>query len=68
MPRIYFGTNVFSNLRVNAKPKYQLLNKLIEERKDRLSLYFSIAHIRDKRKDQSGYSGWLKFLAENPSR
>lgn len=58
MPRIYFDTNVFSNLRVNAKPKYQLLNKLIEERKGRLSLYFSIAHIRDKRKDQSGY----KFL------
>lgn len=58
MPRIYFDTNVFSNLRANSKPKYQLLNELLEERKDRLSIYFSAAHIRDKRKDYSEH----KFL------
>ncbi|MBB5645910.1 hypothetical protein [Pedobacter cryoconitis] len=58
MSRIYFDTNVFSNLRINSLPQYQTLNQLIVERKDRLSVYFSIGHIRDKRKDQSDY----KFL------
>lgn len=58
MPRIYFDTNVFSNLRINTQPKFQLLNKLLEEREGRLSIYFSIGHIRDKRKDNSEY----KFL------
>lgn len=58
MPRIYFDTNVFSNLRINGLEKYQTLNRLIDERKGRLSIYFSIGHIRDKRKDQSDF----KFL------
>lgn len=58
MPRIYFDTNVFSNLRINTQPKFQLLNKLLNERSDRVSIYFSVGHIRDKRKDLSEY----KFL------
>jgi hypothetical protein len=51
MPRIYFDTNVFSNLRNNKEEKFQQLNQLLEIYKDRLSFFFSYAHIRDKRKD-----------------
>lgn len=58
MARMYFDTNVFSNLRANTLPQFQLLNKLLDERKGRLSIYFSVAHIRDKRKDHSEF----KFL------
>jgi hypothetical protein len=58
MPRIYLDTNVFSNLRANSLPKFQQLNRLLDARKGRLSIYFSIAHIRDKRKDYSEH----KFL------
>lgn len=51
MPRIYFDTNVFSNLRNNKEEKFRQLNQLLEVYKDRLSFFFSYAHIRDKRKD-----------------
>lgn len=58
MPRIYFDTNVFSNLRMNEAEKFKRLNQLINERKGRVSFFFSNAHIRDKRKDKSDF----KFL------
>lgn len=53
MSRIYIDTNVFSNLRANSQPKFQSFNRLLTERKDNLSFFFSSAHIRDKRKDLS---------------
>lgn len=58
MSRIYFDSNVFSNLRINNDPKYQQLNLLLSEYKKNLSIFFSHAHIRDKLKDSSEY----KFL------
>jgi hypothetical protein len=51
MPRIYFDTNVFSNLKSNKEVKYRELAILIKKYHKRLSFYFSYAHIRDKKKD-----------------
>ena len=58
MPRIYFDTNVFSNLRSNSNPLYQEFNNLIRQYKNNLNIFFSIAHIRDKKKDKTDF----KFL------
>ncbi|MEO6520537.1 MAG: hypothetical protein ABIN91_02595 [Mucilaginibacter sp.] len=55
MARVYFDTNVFSNLRANKDAKFQELNNLLKIYQLKLSFYFSIAHIRDKRKDSSDF-------------
>lgn len=55
MPRIYFDTNVYSNLRINQLPVYQEANHLLQLYQHRLSFYFSAAHIRDKRKDHTSH-------------
>lgn len=55
MPRIYFDTNVYSNLRADRVQVYKDTNLLLNLYQNRLSFYFSIAHIRDKRKDQTTY-------------
>lgn len=52
MTRIYFDSNVFSNLRKNVEPNYQQLNKYIKVYKPNLSFLFSHAHIRDKKNDK----------------
>ena len=51
MKRIYFDSNVFSNLRRNERPEYIELNKLLNQYQHNLSFFFSDAHIRDKKKD-----------------
>lgn len=53
MLRIYLDTNVFSNLKSNKTEIYQAINKLLLEYKDNISVFFSQAHIRDKRNDTS---------------
>ncbi|WP_127132493.1 hypothetical protein [Pseudoflavitalea rhizosphaerae] len=53
MSRIYFDSNVYSKLRNNQTNQYKLLNKLLNQYKDNLSFFFSIAHIRDKKRDIS---------------
>jgi hypothetical protein len=53
MSRIYFDSNVYSKLRNNQTEQYKLLNKLLDEYKDNLTFFFSIAHIRDKKNDIS---------------
>lgn len=55
MPRIYFDTNIYSNLKANRQPVYQELNRLLAIYGSRLSFYFSCAHIRDKRKDHTDH-------------
>jgi len=55
MARIYFDTNVFSNLQSNKDAKFQELNAQLDIYKKKLSFYFSYAHIRDKRKDLTDY-------------
>lgn len=55
MPRIYFDTNVYSNLRADKAEVYRDANQLLNLYQNRLSFYFSTAHIRDKRKDQTTY-------------
>lgn len=51
MPRIYFDTNIYSNLKGSLDTKYRELNRLLLEYQPVLSIYFSYALIRDKRKD-----------------
>ena len=58
MSRIYFDSNVYSNLRNNTTALYCELNDLLKIYKDNLTFFFSHAHIRDKKKDLSDY----KFL------
>ena len=53
MTRIYFDTNVFSNLKKNQHSLYQELNKLIEHYRDNVSYMFSHAHVRDKKNDET---------------
>ncbi len=53
MARIYFDSNVFSNLRKGEEPKYLLMKEAIEKYKNNLMFFFSHAHIRDKRKDRT---------------
>jgi len=53
MPRIYFDTNVFSNLKSATKEEYRLMNEMIKAFTLNLSFVFSPAHIRDKKKDKS---------------
>jgi hypothetical protein len=51
MARVYFDTNIFSNLKRNSDPVSVQLNQDIEKFKRNLSFVFSPAHIRDKRRD-----------------
>lgn len=51
MPRIYFDTNVFSNLKSAKDERFKDLVLLLQKYGQRLSFYFSYAHIRDKHKD-----------------
>ncbi len=51
MPRIYLDTNIYSYLKGSADSKYRELNRLLLEYQPVLSIYFSYALIRDKRKD-----------------
>jgi hypothetical protein len=53
MSRIYLDSNVFSNLRDPKDFPHLLLSELLEKHKDNISLFFSHAHIRDKRNDAS---------------
>jgi len=53
MTRIYFDSNVYSNLRRNEKQEYQLLNHLINRYRHSLTFFFSDAHVRDKKRDTS---------------
>ena len=55
MARIYFDTNVFSNLQNNSAGSFQLLNNYIELYKSNLSFFFSHAHIRDKKNDKTNF-------------
>ncbi|NJI73215.1 hypothetical protein HCX49_08355 [Sphingobacterium kitahiroshimense] len=55
MARIYFDTNVFSNLRRNEVDAFQALKNRITELDHSLSFFFSVAHIRDKEKDKSDF-------------
>lgn len=55
MARIYFDTNVFSNLKNNSTEKFQLLNQYIKGSKTSLSFFFSHAHIRDKLSDKTDH-------------
>jgi hypothetical protein len=57
MSRIYLDSNVYSKLRNNQSEQYQTLNKFLDQYKENLSFFFSIAHIRDKKNDVSD----LKF-------
>jgi len=51
MPRIYLDSNVFSNLREPKDPAHQLLKERLESFKGNITLFFSHAHIRDKKRD-----------------
>jgi len=55
MPRIYFDTNVFSNLKTDKEEPFIEINRLFKTYKNILSFYFSVAHIRDKKKDLTNY-------------
>ncbi|MCQ6960398.1 hypothetical protein [Mucilaginibacter aquariorum] len=51
MPRVYFDTNIYSKLKSAQEPDFQEAARILEIYQKRLSFYFSVAHIRDKRKD-----------------
>lgn len=51
MPRVYFDTNIYSNLKGSTDNKYRELDDLLQQYKSVLSIYFSYGLIRDKRKD-----------------
>jgi len=53
MPRICFDTNIFSGLLSLREQRFIHLNELLADKKERLSFYFSHAHIMDKLKDPS---------------
>ncbi|HEY9196150.1 MAG TPA: hypothetical protein VIM77_07785, partial [Mucilaginibacter sp.] len=55
MPRIYLDTNVFSNLKNDKDSRFHELNDLLKIYKKKLSFYFSVAHIADKRKDKTDF-------------
>lgn len=55
MARIYLDSNVFSNLKVAKDESHRILAELLEKYKDSISLFFSHAHIRDKKKDASDH-------------
>jgi len=53
MPRIYLDSNVFSNLRDPKDQAHLLLKDKLETYKHNITLFFSYAHIRDKKNDTS---------------
>jgi hypothetical protein len=55
MARIYFDTNVFSNLQKGQTSVFMEILRLIRLYKPNLSFFFSPAHIRDKRKDLTNH-------------
>ncbi len=60
MARIYFDSNVYSNLRNNRVKKFIALNQALEKYKNNLLFVFSHAHIRDKISDLSDFK-YLDF-------
>jgi hypothetical protein len=64
MTRIYFDTNIFSNLESNTGEVFQQLNQALKLYKQNLSLIFSPAHIRDKRKADERKIEYFKFIEE----
>jgi hypothetical protein len=69
MSRIYFDSNVFSNLRKREQPKYMALKEAIEKYKNNLIFVFSHAHIRDKINDTSNFKfedfAYMKDLVDD---
>ncbi len=55
MARIYFDSNVYSNLRRGEDSKYIALENAITKHKGNLVFVFSHAHIRDKINDSSNF-------------
>ncbi len=53
MSRIYLDSNIFSNLRNPKDSAHLLLKELLGKNKDNITLFFSPAHIRDKKNDTS---------------
>lgn len=62
MFRVYFDTNVFSNLESNTLPLYHALNESLNSYKHNLSFFFSPAHIRDKRKADERKIDYFQFM------
>ena len=55
MARIYFDSNVFSNLRNGSQEKFVALREKIEKYKENFVFFFSHAHIRDKINDKTNF-------------
>lgn len=65
MARIYFDSNVYSNLRNKKEEKYKLLNDTISKFKSNLIFVYSHAHIRDKISDLTEHKfDDFKFMKE----
>lgn len=62
MIRVYFDTNIFSNLEGNTLEIYQQLTEALKLHKHNLSFIFSPAHIRDKRKADERKIDYFKFM------
>jgi hypothetical protein len=69
MARIYFDSNVFSNLRKAEQAKYIVLKDAIKRYRNNLLFIFSHAHIRDKINDDSDFKfadfEFMKTLVED---
>ena len=69
MARIYFDSNVFSNLRNRNQEKFIALSEAIAKYKDNLVFFFSHAHIRDKTNDTTNFKfedfEYMKTLVGN---
>jgi hypothetical protein len=55
MPRVYFDTNIFSNLRSGTDSRFDHLTDFLKVYQKKLSFYFSYPHIRDKKKDKTDF-------------
>jgi hypothetical protein len=53
MARVYFDSNVFSNLKKNETESFRKLNEYINRDEGFFSFFFSHAHILDKKKDKT---------------
>lgn len=62
MIRIYFDTNIFSNLESDSFATFHELNRLLLLYKHNLSFFFSPAHIRDKRKADDRKLDYFRFM------
>lgn len=69
MARIYFDSNVFSNLKKGNQEKYITLRDAINRYKKNLVFFFSHAHIRDKINDTTNFKyedfEYMKTLVDN---